>query len=102
MLNKEEKQLLYSIETKLTTLMIGSIARFENSFGYLWNNGDDPMNDTQEMFRQKWEDLRIDLLNHGNYQIRLANNQIVDFFEKPNKYKYKYTFINPEKKRDNK
>lgn len=99
MLSKEEKQLVRSLETKFTTLMIGCIARFEDSFGYLWNHNNDPNNSLQEQFRDKWENLRIDILNHGNHQIRLANNQLLDFFEKPNKYKYNYTFINPKNKK---
>jgi len=87
------EKLIDDIEKRLKTIMIGSISRFENTFGYLWNHGTDVDTDQQEFFRRKWDDLRNDLLNHGNNQIRLAVDSLYDFFDqKENKYKYSYKF----------
>ena len=44
-------------------------------------------------FSDIWEDLRTDLLNHGNGQIRLTIDEIYDFLYRQNKYKYRYDFI---------
>ncbi len=87
------EKLIDDVEKRLKTIMIGSISRFENTFGYLWNHGFDIDTDQHEFFRRKWDDLRNDLLNHGNNQIRLAVDTIYDFFDqKENKYKYSYKF----------
>lgn len=89
----EKEKLIDDIEKRLKTIMIGSISRFENTFGYLWNHGEDIDTDQHEFFRRKWDDLRNDLLNHGNNQIRLAVDSMYDFFDnKDNKYKYSYKF----------
>lgn len=85
--------IISNLEKRFKTLMIGSISRFEQSFGYLWNHGYEPTDDKEEFFRDKWEDLRYDLLNHGNNQIRLAINDLNDYIKNESKYKYNYQFI---------
>jgi hypothetical protein len=92
MLNKDQKDLLKEMEIRFKTLMIGSIARFEQNFGYLWNHGKEPETDNQHYFRDKWDDLRIDLLNHGNNQIRLALDELFDYLRSDTNYKYNYYF----------
>lgn len=92
-MNKRQEQIIKDVETRLKTIMIGSISRIEKSFGYLWNHGDDPTTTTQELFADKWEDLRLDLLNHGNNQIRATINDLENFFDKQNEYNYNYNFI---------
>jgi hypothetical protein len=89
--SKEEK-LIKDIETRLRTVMIGSISRMENAFGYLWNHGSDPETENQARFSDKWEDLRLSILNHGNKQIREAIDDLADFFTYQNKYPYNYNF----------
>lgn len=89
----DQNDILDMLETRFKTIMIGSISRFENTFGYLWSHGNDPKNKNEQYFRDLWEDLRIDLLNHGNNQIRLAINDINNFFRKQNQYQYNYKFI---------
>lgn len=89
---KDEDKLLDEVEKRFQTLMIGAISRVEKSFGYLWNHGADPTNDTQVAFREKWENLRTELLNHGNNQIRLAINAIEDYLDSSNKFSYQYNF----------
>lgn len=83
--------IIENMEKRFQTLMIGAISRFENSFGYLWNHGDEPKTDNQYLFRDKWENLRQDLLNHGNFQIRQAVKDLEKHFH-ASKYKYQYNF----------
>ena len=92
-MNKEYEHIINSIEKKMKTLMIGSIARFEQSFGYLWNHGHEPTNEKEEFFRDKWEDLRYEILNHGINQIRLGINELIDYTNMSEKYAYQYKFI---------
>ena len=91
------EQLLQDLEKRFKTLMIGSIARIEESFGYLWNHGHEPTNEKEEFFRDKWEDLRYELLNHGNNQTRLAAKEFSNYFKLESKYEYNYKFINKPK-----
>lgn len=99
---KDEDKLLDDVEKRFQTLMIGAISRVEKSFGYLWNHGSDPTNETQASFRQKWDNLRTELLNHGNNQIRLAINSIEDYLDGNNKFSYQYNFkINNKNNRSN-
>ena len=51
-----QEQLLQNLEKRFKTLMIGSMFRFEQSFGYLWNHGHEPTDQKEEFFRDKWED----------------------------------------------
>ena len=88
-MNKDQK-LIKNIETKFKTLMIGSIARFEDSFGYLWNHGSEPQTTNQEDFKDKWDTLRLELLDHGNYQIRLAIQDIMNYYNEQDKYEYNF------------
>ena len=88
-MSNEIEQLLYSVQKKFQTTMIGALARFEESFGYLWENN----HKDREMFEQKWDDARNNILNNGNKQLRAALNEISDFLEdKPVKPKYNYKF----------
>lgn len=89
----DQNDLLDMLETRFKTIMIGAISRFENSFGYLWAHDREPETKNEQYFADKWEALRMDLLNHGNNQIRLAISDTVNFFRKANKYQYNYKFI---------
>lgn len=90
---KQEDIIFDNLEKRFKTLMIGTLYRFEQSFGYLWNHGEEPNSENQIKFRQKWEDLRTDILNHGNNQIRLALNELDRFIDHQNKYSYNYKFV---------
>lgn len=89
----KEEDLTKEIEKRLQTLMIGSLSRFENAFGYLWNHGDEPRTQSEADFLNKWKNLRNELLNHGNNQIRLALDELDSFFYENSKYRYNYKFI---------
>lgn len=92
--NKTEK----IIKKRILTTMIGALARFENSFGYLW--GIDNPNPTQDQLNNEaiWEKLRTEILDHGNNQIRgaileLKEDQDIDKV----KYSYYYKVNNRRK-----
>lgn len=98
-MNKYNEEIIKNIETRMRTIMIGALSRMENSFGYLWNHGDDPETTNQKQFADKWENLRLELLNHGNNQIRSATEDLRYFFDKQDKYMYNYHFTIKDKNR---
>jgi hypothetical protein len=93
MTQSKKDKLIKDLETRLRTVMIGSISRIEDTFGYLWNHGNEPSTKNQEIFADRWDDLRLTILNHGNRQIREAINDLQKFFHHEEKYPYNYNFV---------
>jgi hypothetical protein len=87
-----QQQLITEIETRLKTTMIGSLARFEQSFGHLW---EEPGPDQQE-YIDLWEYTRNSILNNGNKQIRLALETLSSMLYRSYKTKQTYNFNNKE------
>ena len=60
-----------SVKKHMSTLMIGSIARIEEHFGYLWGHNKIPERRTQKEkeFKESWSKLRKDILDLGNDKI---------------------------------
>ncbi len=100
-MTQEDKQILIQIACKrLETTMIGCLARFENIFGYLWgqhkpHNVD--LTDQELYFDNLWRDVRNNILNHGNNQMRSLHNEMTKVLQdKPTtKYHYKFYVKNP-------
>ena len=81
-------KIIMDIETKFKTTMIGSLARFEESFGHLWEEeGPD-----QQEYLDLWEYTRNSVLNNGNKQMRAAVNDISNNFLNSQKSKITYRF----------
>jgi hypothetical protein len=91
-MNQRQNKLIKDIEKKCTTIMIGSIARFERVFGHLWDNEDEQGDKNYE----DWQTARHEILNFGNNQIRDAIENLYKFFidEKRNTYEYEIRFDN--------
>lgn len=77
---------------RFQTTMIGSLFEFEKEFGYLWglDKEEEDLTETQQKFRDKWEDTRNQILNNGNNQLRkcLADLDKIQ----TNNVKYNYNF----------
>lgn len=86
-MNNEIENLM---EKRMKTIMIGSLARFEENFDYLWNESKNQAN--KEYFLELWQKTRQEILDYGNNQIRLAKKDIGNIDPKPSKYKYRYRF----------
>ena len=72
------RRLAQSIKKKIMTTMIGALDRFEKQFGDIWENNAEAM--------QEWQELRKAVLDNGNRQIRMMNNELDDYDVKWNKY----------------
>jgi hypothetical protein len=75
--------------------MIGSLARIEEYFGFLWGHDKKHLSNTEYANRELWEELRTEILNHCNYQMREALEDIkeyLDYLDKQDQ-QYEYNFI---------
>jgi hypothetical protein len=74
---------------RFQTTMIGALFEFEKYFGHIWGlhkNDDEPLTQSEEEYRELWEDVRNQILNNGNNQLRKC---IADL--RPNvQYHYKF------------
>jgi hypothetical protein len=83
------------IEKRFQTSMIGSLARVEEYFGFLWGHNKNYLSNKEHANRELWEELRTEILNHCNYQMREALEDIkeyLDYLDKQDKH-YEYNFI---------
>ena len=93
-MRNNKKNVIKKINKRFQTTIIGAIARFEDSFGYLWgqNTEESDLTDTQKDFLDLWESTRTSILNHGNRQMRESIDEVMDYIEEQDSY-YKYHFI---------
>lgn len=92
-----EKQSLYSrnqikteFEKRIKTTMIGALSSFEKGFGeYMGINNDNPSPKQQELC-DIWEDVRQEILDRGNKQIRSMLDELDCYEIKYNRYQYKF------------
>lgn len=94
-MNKKQyrKGLINQINKRFQTTIIGSLARFEDSFGYLWgHNSDKELTAKQQEFSDMWDYVRTSILNHGNNQMREAIDEIIQYIDRENDF-YRYEFI---------
>jgi hypothetical protein len=82
-----KQRLLKSLIKKIQTTMIGSIASIES---YMNNYMDDP--EFMDLFTQ----LREEILDKGNEQIRLLKNELREYTINWNRYEYKMSINSRE------
>lgn len=83
--------LIDKIYKRFQTTMIGSLAKFEQSFGHLWEQN----NSEGDEFADLWEYTRNCILNNGNKQARAAIEEILEYIDKPKvRNNYKLHFDN--------
>lgn len=91
--NENSKQrLINGIAKKFKTTIIGSLAVFEEHFGYLWGHGKDIKDLTKEekTFYNIWMRARSELLDKGNNHARAAEIEIGEYTISWDRYKTKF------------
>jgi len=68
--------LMKTVETNIKTAFIGAISSFENTFGYLWGHGEMKLTEKQQQFRELWAQVRKEVFDKGNDQIKLAKREL--------------------------
>jgi hypothetical protein len=94
------RRLQDAIKKKMTTTMIGSLDSFEKRFAYLWAGGlpFSELTENQKDFRDLWTEVRNEVLNKGNSQLRAIMQEIDEYETLWMGKKYNFTIV--EKKND--
>ena len=81
---------------RFQTTMIGALFEFEKTFGYLWgqNKEEHELTDIELDFLDRWDNVRNQILNNGNNQLRKA---ISDLCKNNGNIKYNYKFYKNNK-----
>lgn len=92
--DKSKKRLSNIVGTKIKTSFIGAISSCENNFGFLWGHGK-PENelDEQELsMREIWENVRAEILDNGNSQLRATMNEMNNYTINWDRYHMDFPF----------
>tara|TARA_R110002012_G_scaffold200610_3_gene369580 strand:+ start:1242 stop:1565 length:324 start_codon:yes stop_codon:yes gene_type:complete len=92
--NKDEfssfskKRLINNLTKKFNTTTIGSLAAFEDSFGFLWGHGKpySDLDDDEKYYRDLWSEARTKILDLGNSNSRAAQNEVGQYTLTWNRY----------------
>ena len=92
-MNYKQRQILRNTKKRFETTIIGSLARFEKHFSYLWDSD----SKQAEEFYELWQETRNEILNHGNNQARAGLEDLESFMDINSKYKRQYKVYNKDK-----
>jgi len=96
-----KNRLIKNIEKKFKTTMIGSLAVFEEYFGDLWgHNNSGGLTPEQEEFKHLWEAARTEVLNNGNTQLRIAQEEISEYTMTWNRYHIDFKLLKDNEEKD--
>lgn len=87
-----QKRLFKILEKKLQTSFIGALSQFEEAFGALWGKNKDDSELTQDE-RQAlilWNEVRTNILNNGNNQIRAVYNELNQYTISWNRHRQEF------------
>jgi hypothetical protein len=95
---REERQrelskdrLLSACKKKIQTTMIGSLSTVEKHFGFLWES-ENPTAE-QDQLKNIFEDLRSEMLDRGNTQIRNLEQEFLNYDITWKKYTINLPFV---------
>jgi hypothetical protein len=93
-----KKRLQNNIKKKFNTTIIGSLAVFEEEFGWLWGHGlkYEDLTEDQKKFRESWKSARIKILDNGGSNLRAAESELSQYSFSWNRYVTKFD-VNKEK-----
>jgi hypothetical protein len=76
-----KKRLLNNLEKKFNTTIIGSLAIFEEQFGFMWGHGIpySSLSKEQKELRIIWKETRTKILDSGNSNLRAAQSELAQY-----------------------
>jgi len=79
--DKSKKRLSTIVTTKMKTSFIGAISSCESHFGFLWGHGklEDELSEEEISMREIWENVRAQILDNGNSQLRATMNEFSQY-----------------------
>jgi transcription termination factor Rho len=87
-----KEKLLKATKKKIQTTMIGALHSVEQHFGFLWDSGEIEPSYEQLQLKEIFEDLRSEILDRGNNQIRNLENEFINYNIIWKKYSLKLPF----------
>lgn len=75
---KSAARLTNNLKKKIQTTMIGALSSIEKHFGFLWEHEDVPEEQKVAM-RKVFDDLRSEILDKGNHQLRNVDAELSDY-----------------------
>ncbi len=93
-----KKRLLNNIEKKFNTTIIGSLAAFEEEFGFLWGHGIpyNQLDEDQRELRSIWKNVRTRILDLGNSNLRGSQSEIAQYTMHWNRYVMNFKLFNKD------
>ena len=85
---RSKVRLKKDIKKKIETTMIGALASIEKFFGPLWGHDNPDQTPDQARIKELYEDLRSEILDKGNTQIRNSESELESYDVTWNKYHY--------------
>ena len=84
------KERLFIISSKkIKTTMIGALSTLEAHFGFLWgHDAEESLTPEQEHMKTIFEQVRSDILDKGNTQIRNVEAELATYDVTWNRYRY--------------
>jgi hypothetical protein len=91
---QSKERMKKNMETKIRTTMIGALSVIEDKLGFLWGQGKprSQLTDQELEMESIKEELRTEILNNGNNQIRAAVAEINQYDITWNRYRYNSEF----------
>lgn len=84
---RSKSRLQKEIKKRIQTTMIGSLSSMEKFFGFLWGEeSDEELSREQEHMRELFDEMRTEILDKGNSQIRHAESEVENYEITWNKY----------------
>lgn len=77
--DRSKDRLRKEIGKRINTTMIGAIASVEKYFGKLWGFENQEVTPQQERLREVFEELRSEILDKGNAQIRNIESELSSY-----------------------
>lgn len=87
---QSRERLRKNMETKIRTTMIGSLSIIESKIGFLWGQGKSrgQLTEQEEEMDRIKDEMRTEILNNGNNQLRAAVAEINQYDVTWNKHQY--------------
>ena len=79
MQERSKERLHREIKKRIETTMIGSLASVEKFFGELWGHGNKDLTPEQAQMEDIFEELRSEILDRGNHQIRSIESELESY-----------------------
>ena len=84
---RSKTRLKKEVKKRILTTMIGSLSSIEKFFGFLWGEGSEGEPTAEQLqMRELFEELRTEILDKGNNQIRNTEAEIQNYDVTWNKY----------------